>query len=193
MLAVACSSQSVANKADSNYTDQQYAIYSRGQPNDLFDYSQDRASFQAIYRARVQGKATWSASIPTQGGHPWFECPSKGYPIPASSQLTNPERPSPAFDGSSSAFVTLPQGEPNGLFSGPTDGTYMQCIDTDGSLAPVYSEPQVLAWPYPVVWKGDHFEKANPNDRASYTVPDAPPAAGQPKPFVPTTTTPTSR
>jgi hypothetical protein len=177
---IGCSSQSVANKADMNYTDAQTAIYSRGQPLHQYDYSQDRASFLAIYDARVAGKATYSVSVPQNGGHPWFECPSRGYPIPADTELTNPERPSPVLDGSST-WVTLPQAEPNGTFSGHgSGGTYIQCVDTDGSLYSVYSEPNVMTFPFPVVWKGDHYEKANPNDRASFALPTAPAGSNAP-------------
>lgn len=192
LTVVACSGggQSVANKADTDYMDQQTAILNRGQPLHLYDYSQDRASFVAIYDARVQGKATYSVSVPQNGGgRGWYECPSRGYPIPADTQLTNPERITNAYAGSS-AYVTIPQAEPNGTFSGNgANGTYMQCVDTDGSLYTVYSEPPVLTFPFAVVWKGDHYEKANPNDRASFALPTPPVALAQPQTFVPTPVT----
>jgi hypothetical protein len=180
-LVAACGTAPRTTQADQNaqqYTSRQSDIYDRGQPLHLYDYSQDRASYLAIYDARVAGKATYQVSVPALGGQPWYSCPSRGYPIPATSQLTNPEYGS-VPPGFSSLIVTLPQPEPNGLYSGPTDGTYMQCVDTDGSLYSVYSEPPVLAFPFAVTWTADRgFVKANPNDRASYSLPTAPPGQG---------------
>jgi hypothetical protein len=182
--AVSCAYRSPNDQRDVETTDQQQSIYQRGQPLPLYDYSQDRASYEAIYTARVQGKATYSVAVPDMGGAPWYSCPSRGYPIPADSQLTNPQR---LGYSSGSAAVTLPQAEPNGLFSGNgAGGTYMQCVDTDGSLYTVYSEPKVLTFPFAVTWRGDHFEKANPNDRASYTLPTAPANTQAPAALVPT-------
>lgn len=184
LAAVACSGgQSVANKSDTDYMDQQTAILSRGQPLHLYDYSQDRASFIAIYDARVQGKATYSVSVPQNGGgRGWYECPSRGYPIPADTQLTNPER---LVNPYNTSYLTVPQAEPNGTFSGGgASGTYMQCVDTDGSLYTVYSEPPVMTFPFAVAWKGDHYEKANPNDRASFALPTPPVTTASPQTFV---------
>lgn len=188
LLLLACSGgQSAANKTDTDYMDQQAAILNRGQPLHLYDYSQDRASFIAIYDARVQGKATYSVSVPQNGGgRGWYECPSRGYPIPADTQLTNPDRITQPWAGSSIA-VTIPQAEPNGTFSGAgAGGTYIQCVDTDGTLYTVYSEPHVLTFPFAVIWKGDHYEKANPNERASFALPTPPQVATAPANFVPT-------
>jgi hypothetical protein len=168
---VACNGTSQPNRDATNFMDQQLNSLNRGQPLHLYDYSQDRASFLAIYDARAAGKATFSASVPEFGGSPWFTCPSRGYPIPATTELTNPERIDYSPGGTA---LVLPQAEPNGLFVGQTDGTYMQCVDSDGSLYTVYSEPRVLTFPFAVVWKGDHFEKANPNDRASFALPTPP-------------------
>ena len=192
VLVLGCYTQSEANRSATDYTDRQQSIYDRGLPLHLYDYSQDRASYIAIYDARVQGKATFSVAVPEISGAPWFACPSRGYPIPATAQLTNPDRVDYSRGGT---VVTLPQAEPNGLYSGHTAATYMQCVDSDGSLYSVYSEPHVMTFPFAVVWKGDHFEKANPNDRASYTLPTAPGGQGNATTFLPTPSaaTPASR
>ena len=127
-------------------------------------------------------------SVPQLGGTPWYQCPSRGYPIPATTQLTNPSRIDYSKGGT--PFV-LPQAEPNGTFPGPTDGTYMQCVDTDGSLYSVYSEPPVLAFPFAVRWDPTQgFVKVNPTDRPSYTLPTAPPGSNN-VPFPTVTQTPT--
>lgn len=71
-----------------------------------------------------------------------------GYPIPYSTQYTNPEKVE--YHGSSYGWVTLPQADPNGLFK-PTsaEGTWVLMKDPHGSeVKPVYCEPKIIAYPF---------------------------------------------
>jgi hypothetical protein len=85
------------------------------------------------------------------GGKLVFFCDSFGYPIPYSTQFTNPQKD--IFYGtSSSVHMALPQADPNGLFSPPsTDGTWVMCKDPnpDGKdVKPIHVEDKVIGSPF---------------------------------------------
>lgn len=72
-----------------------------------------------------------------------FFCNSIGYGIPYATQFTNPEK---AEYYSGRGYLTLPQADPNGLFSpSSAEGTWVQCKDPNGKdVRPVYVEPRVI-------------------------------------------------
>jgi hypothetical protein len=75
-----------------------------------------------------------------------FLCVSVGYGIPYATQFTNPMkvlRPS-------SYGITLPQADPNGLFSpASADGTWILCKDPSGNdVRPVFVEPRIIVSPF---------------------------------------------
>ena len=70
-------------------------------------------------------------------------CSSIGYPIPYSTQLTNPLQ----YTGPNGAVVGNP--EPNGLYSPDSaEGTIVNCVNPDGSVTPTYWEPRIFTLPY---------------------------------------------
>ena len=74
-------------------------------------------------------------------------CDSVGYGINASIQMANPER---VVSDRTSAYGTLPQAEPNGLFMPEgLAATYVMCRnpETDGIDA-IYVEPEVVVSPF---------------------------------------------
>ena len=75
-----------------------------------------------------------------------------GYPIPYSTQYTSPERLATSSEASMQGNVTLPQADPNGLFSpSSANGTWVDMINpTTGEAEPVYFEPNVVASPFPL-------------------------------------------
>jgi hypothetical protein len=75
-------------------------------------------------------------------------CNSVGYGLPYATQYTNPQRI--AYD-SGHGSVTLPQADPNGLYSpASADGTWILCIGKDGKAKPVFIEPRVIVSPIPL-------------------------------------------
>jgi len=73
-------------------------------------------------------------------------CDSVGYGLPYATQYTNPQR----IDYNTHGSITLPQADPNGLFSPPSaDGTWVLCVDpaTKKSM-PIYVEPRVIVSPF---------------------------------------------
>lgn len=79
-------------------------------------------------------------------------CDSVGYGISAAAQYTNPQRMASYNEGGHYGVVTLPQADPNGLFSpASTAGTWVMCKDPSSSkVAAVYSEPNVIVSPFPL-------------------------------------------
>jgi hypothetical protein len=75
-----------------------------------------------------------------------FFCASIGYGIPYSVQFTNPER----VEHTNSGHITLPQADPNGLFSpAAADGTWVMCKDPNSDKAlPVLVEPRAIVSPF---------------------------------------------
>lgn len=73
-------------------------------------------------------------------------CDSVGYGLPYATQYTNPQK---AGGGGSGGYFTLPQADPNGLYSpASADGTWVLCVDhKDGKAKPLYVEPRVIVSP----------------------------------------------
>lgn len=136
---------------ESNQVNDQQTTYSQNQPLHKYDYSPERDELQQIYDARMKVVNTWTVIFSM--GKPIFVCPSKGYPIPYTTQLTNPDQ---VHSGSASydPSVVIPQAEPNGLYTGTSSATWVLCVRSlpggGSEIDPVYSEPDALAFPYPV-------------------------------------------
>jgi len=68
-----------------------------------------------------------------------------GYPIPYSTQYSNPMK-------QLYQTGTIPQADPNGIFSpSSAEGTWVMLLDPkDSTPHPVYIEPKVIASPFPL-------------------------------------------
>jgi len=109
----------------------------------------ERKLLKQIIEMRDQdGLVTYTYTVPETTGRPVFLCNSIGYGLPAATQYTNPQKT--AYSGSS-GISTLPQADPNGLFSPESaEGTWVMCTDPNGSgkTRPVYVEPRVIVSPF---------------------------------------------
>jgi len=83
-------------------------------------------------------------------GHYHKICDSLGYGIPAATEYTNPQYI--AYTQSQTGVMTLPQADPDGLFSpASSDATWVMCLDPQTKqMAPVYVEPRVTVSPFPL-------------------------------------------
>lgn len=79
-------------------------------------------------------------------------CDSVGFGISAATQYTNPQRAQSGTDGRGYGLVTIPQADPNGLFSpSSTEGTWVMCKDPNSNkVAPVYAEPRIIVSTFPL-------------------------------------------
>jgi hypothetical protein len=76
-----------------------------------------------------------------------FFCHSIGYGIPYATQYTNPTKLEYRSGG---GWATLPQADPNGLFSpASADGTWVMCLDPKSKdVKPTFLEPRVIVSPF---------------------------------------------
>jgi hypothetical protein len=100
-----------------------------------------------IYELRDQdGLTTYTYIVSEMNGRLIFLGESIGYGIPAATQFTNPQK----CEWGSSTAITLPQADPNGLFSpASAEGTWVMLKDPHGGSAkPVYIEPRIIVSPF---------------------------------------------
>lgn len=142
-----------AVKADAKTVANQLTQYQQSQPVPAFNRSQLRQNLIEIETAQVKSTATTSFMFLLAGvgetGPMIHSCPSIGFPIPATYQLTAPEGPvnTPHHDD-----VVLPQLESNGVYTGDTTGTYVMCVGADGKPFAFYHEGYVSTVTGPAHW-----------------------------------------
>jgi hypothetical protein len=135
-------------------TNSQMDQYLKVQPIPYFDSSAMRQTLIEILKAQVTPTNTWSVEVALDGTA-LFMCPSIGYPIPATDELTNPQQVVNVNTGKVNGANqwesgVVSQADPNGVYGGDTAGTYILCVAPDGKYTPVYAEPNVTVFPFPV-------------------------------------------
>lgn len=152
VLALAGCNYSSAENDTKQQVNAQQDIYNKAQPIPQYDYSNERAALIAIYNARTVGNvSTWTVFM-SYSGTPQMVCASKGFPIPYSTELTNPQQIVRQNTGSNNWDPgVVAQADPNGLFPGASSSaTWVLCLNSDGSTSPVYWEPPVASFTYAV-------------------------------------------
>ena len=94
----------------------------------------ERKQLKDIFELRDQvGFTTYTYVWPELSKVPIFFCDSIGYGIPYATQFTNPQKIAWAVSSSQAAAgLTLPQADPNGLFSpASAEGTWIMCKDPE--------------------------------------------------------------
>jgi hypothetical protein len=107
----------------------------------------EKRMMKDILELRDQNVAT-TAYIVDMNGKLHKVCTAVGYGLPYATQYTNPMR----ISGDGHGYVTLPQADPNGLYSpASADGTWVLCVDPkSGKPKPVFIEPRVIVSPFPL-------------------------------------------
>ena len=107
----------------------------------------EKRMMKDIIELRDQNVAT-TAYIVDMNGKLHKLCTAVGYGLPYATQYTNPQR----LAGDGHGYVTLPQADPNGLYSpASADGTWVLCVDPkSGKPRPVFIEPRVIVSPFPL-------------------------------------------
>ena len=104
----------------------------------------EKRMMKDIIELRDQNVATY-VYITDMNGRLHKVCNAVGYGLPYATQYTNPQMRVSSERG----VVTLPQADPNGLYSpASADGTWVLCVDAkSGKPKPVYIEPRVIVSP----------------------------------------------
>jgi hypothetical protein len=113
---------------------------------------QEKRMAKSILEARDQTIATTTYVMASMSGQMFKLCDSVGYGLPYATQYTNPSKVIWHGDLHDSAGVTIPQADPNGLFSpAQADATWVFCLDPATKKdKPVYVEPRVIVSPFPL-------------------------------------------
>ncbi len=141
LLFTSCKLSTKSDRKETSRVEQQQNVYVDSQPIPAFDWSLERHIFIELYEARNNAVKTYSYIRNWQGEIIW-SCDSIGFPLAANMQLTNPAKIADSYV--QGGFAILPQAEPNGLFSSPSNvGTYVFCVNSDGTISPSYFEMTV--------------------------------------------------
>lgn len=141
-IAAECSNP---DAVESQNVKRQQQLYVNSQPAPYFEWSLERHLMTELYKARNNAVSTFSLTFNDFRGAISWSCASIGFPIPGGTQLTNPQQY--VVSG-----AVLPQAEPNGLFTPATSaGTYVMCVNKDGTVSPTYIEDNVRTFPQPMV------------------------------------------
>jgi hypothetical protein len=123
----------------------------RNQPVPSFNFSLERHMLIEIYKARQKATNTFTVVQSELTGKVLWSCPSMGFPLPYSAQLTNPLQAWWKSGAHEYASAVVAQQEPNGLFTPPqAEGTWVPCLDAQGRITPVYEERKVTVFPQPM-------------------------------------------
>jgi hypothetical protein len=111
---------------------------------------QEKRVLKQILELRDSEKLSTTTYIVDMNGKLHKLCNSIGYGIPYATQYTSPQK----VDrwGAGSAYLALPQADPNGLFSpASADGTWVLCLNPiSKKVSPLYVEPRIIVSPFPL-------------------------------------------
>jgi hypothetical protein len=106
----------------------------------------ERKMLKDILEMRDQsGLATYTYLVGDDDAKLVFLCNSIGYGLPYATQFTNPEKLI-LHRGDYGGNITMPQADPNGLFSpASAEGTWVMCKDPNSQdVGVVYVEPRII-------------------------------------------------
>ena len=109
---------------------------------------QEKRILKDVLELRDNPKFATYTYTEDMNGHLHLRCNSIGYGIPYATQFTNPQK----LVWSEHGNVTIPQADPNGLFSpASADGTWVLCkVPGKDDVQPIYVEPRIVVSPFPL-------------------------------------------
>lgn len=128
-----------ATKSDQDLSAQILADLQKAHPTPKFARSQLRQNLVDIVTAQAESTQTTSFFF-LEGVGVVGQCPSIGFPIASTAQLTNPDQVVTRREG---RITTVPQVEPTGIYTGDSSGTYVICVDAQGEAYARYWEGYV--------------------------------------------------
>lgn len=125
--------QTSGNAADKSASNAQLKAYQVSQPIPRANWSQFRQTLIDVENAEIHGVATTTFFYNMGSNVPVKSCPSIGFPVSSTSQLTNPQV-TEIHDGQyGGGNTTVSQLEPNGAYTGDSTGTYVVCVLPNGT------------------------------------------------------------
>jgi len=157
VVVAACEGGTDSIARDEKASEQALANLQNAHPVPLFQRSQLRQNLVEIVTAQAETTQTTTFFFNLGVADPINQCPSIGFPIPATAQLTNPDQ---IIGGETD--VTIAQVEPTGVYTGDTTGTYAMCIDAQGRAYAVYWEGFVQTVTGPAEWVDGQVKLVGP-------------------------------
>lgn len=149
----ACASGQPSSIADdANQARQQLDRYQDTQPIPQFDWSQLRQNLIEINTAQAETTQTTSFFFNLGTDQPVASCPSIGFPIPSTAQLTNPDQAIGDIGRNGSGAVVA-QIEQTGVYTGDSSGTYAVCVAPDGAPYAFYWEGYIATVTGPAIFE----------------------------------------
>jgi hypothetical protein len=137
LSASSCSGKPTSVGNDQKETNSQMQKYQAAQPVPQYDWSQYRQTLIDAQNAQVTGVATTTFFFNQGSAEPFKSCPSIGFPVPITSQLTNPDQ---TINHGNDGIAPVGQAEPNGTYTGDSSGTYVVCVEKGGAKVVDYWE-----------------------------------------------------
>lgn len=148
LAGTACEASKTNREAGNNAATEQKAVgdsfnrTSKSQPVPTFDWSQERQTVIDVESAQATGATTTTAFyLEGIGLVGW--CPSIGAPVPSTYQLSASKQYVDLPGDNSHSLYDVDQGEPTGIYVGPSSGTWTLCLDNNGKKFAHYWEGYV--------------------------------------------------
>ncbi len=152
VLAACTGSGNDSINADQATTNKQLDRYQANQPVPAFDWSQYRQTIIDVENAQVHGVATTTFFFNMGVRQPIKVCPSIGFPVASTAQLTNPDQVVARGYNGGTIDGVVGQQEPNGVYTGASTGTYVVCVAPSGVKYVTYWEGDVHTEGGPAHW-----------------------------------------
>ena len=113
---------------------------------------QEKRILKDILELRDQPNLVTYTYITDMNGRLHKLCDSIGYGVPYATQYTSPERLAGRSESPSTGNITVPQADPNGLYSpASADGTWVLCkVPGKDAVSPTYIEPRIVVSTFPL-------------------------------------------
>jgi hypothetical protein len=123
-----------------------------------FQYSMIRYEMIIEEATQAFGLSTTTFFFQQGDRTPVGECPSVGLPIPMSASLSNPWQPY-NVSNNNGAYNTVAVGQmdPNGIYTGPTEGTNVLCKTANGGTYLTYAEENAHSVSAQAYWDPSMF------------------------------------
>jgi hypothetical protein len=144
---------------DQNNSAQALVQLQKAQPTPVFKYSQLRETLIEIESAQANTTQTTTFFFNQGVADPTFSCPSIGFPLASTTELTNPDQ----IVNSHSNQSVISQSDPTGVYAGASTGTYVVCVANNGTTYLDYWEGFVQTVSGPAVWSNGGIHVTGPS------------------------------
>jgi hypothetical protein len=145
-----------ATQKDQASSAQILAKLQTAQPAPQFDWSQIRQTLIDAETAQAQATQTTTFFFNQGVTDPVYVCPSIGFPVPGTDEITNPNQINYDQGQYGGGNTVISQIDPNGVFGGSTSATLVICVSPQGKPELHHAEEFAHAIAGPATWDYVH-------------------------------------